>query len=40
MNSASVDLLAGTNTIKLTANSVRGPNIDYMELVQIPPAVV
>lgn len=40
MSSTTVNLEAGTNTIKLTADNNRGANIDYLELVAKPDTVV
>lgn len=36
MSSTTVSLEAGTNTIKLTADNIKGANIDYLELVAKP----
>lgn len=35
-SSTTVNLAAGLNTITLTANSVRGPNLDYLDVTPIP----
>ncbi len=40
INSSTVSLAGGTNTIKLTANSIQGADFDYLDLVAVPPTVV
>ena len=40
MNSTTVSLEAGTNTIELTADKIKGANIDYLEITKITDTTV